>query len=71
MDHYEGRYGIEDTRMAVREARRSGLRVFAITIDKKARDYVPYLFGRGGYASISHVAGLPSALPLLYRQVTG
>jgi nitric oxide reductase NorD protein len=70
MDHYEGRYGIEDTRMAVREARRSGLRVFAITIDKKARDYVPYLFGRGGYAIISHVARLPSALPLLYRHVT-
>ena len=70
MDHYEGRYGIEDTRMAVREARRSGLRVFAITIDQKARDYVPYLFGRGGYAIISHVARLPSALPLLYRHVT-
>jgi nitric oxide reductase NorD protein len=70
MDHYEGRYGIEDTRMAVREARRSGLRVFAITIDKTARDYVPYLFGRGGYAIISHVARLPSALPLLYRHVT-
>jgi nitric oxide reductase NorD protein len=70
MDHYEGRYGIEDTRMAVREARRSGLRVFTITIDKRARDYVPYLFGRGGYAIISHVARLPSALPLLYRHVT-
>jgi nitric oxide reductase NorD protein len=70
LDHYEGRYGIEDTRMAVREARRSGLRVFAITIDQKARDYVPYLFGRGGYAIISHVARLPSALPLLYRHVT-
>ncbi|MGE5442661.1 MAG: nitric oxide reductase activation protein NorD [Bacteroidota bacterium] len=70
MDHYEGRYGVEDTRMAVREARRSGLGVFVIAIDKKARDYVPYLFGRGGYAIISHVARLPSALPLLYRHVT-
>ena len=70
MDHYEGRYGVEDTRMAVREARRSGLRVFAITIDRKARDYVSYLFGRGGYAIISHVARLPSVLPLLYRHVT-
>jgi nitric oxide reductase NorD protein len=71
MDHYEGRYGVEDTRMAVREARQSGLKVFAITIDRKARDYVPYLFGRGGYAIIGHVARLPSALPLLYRHLTG
>jgi nitric oxide reductase NorD protein len=70
MDHYEGRYGIEDTRTAVREARQSGLKVFAITIDGKARDYVPYLFGPGGYAIISHIARLPSALPLLYRHVT-
>jgi nitric oxide reductase NorD protein len=70
MDHYEGRYGVEDTRMAVREARRLGLGVFAITIDRKARDYVPYLFGRGGYAIISHVCRLPSALPLLYRHLT-
>ena len=70
MDHYEGRYGVEDTRMAVREARQCGVQVFAITIDKKGRDYVPYLFGRGGYAIISHVARLPSALPLLYRHLT-
>jgi nitric oxide reductase NorD protein len=70
MDHYEGRYGVEDTRMAVREAGRFGLGVFAITIDRKAHDYVPYLFGRGGYAIISHVARLPSAVPLLYRHLT-
>jgi nitric oxide reductase NorD protein len=70
MDHYEGRYGVEDTRKAVGEARRSGIRVFAITIDRKARDYVPYLFGRGAYGIISHVARLPSALPVLYRHLT-
>jgi nitric oxide reductase NorD protein len=70
MDHYEGRYGVEDTRMAVREARRRGICVFAITIDKKAGDYVPYIFGPGGYAIVGHVARLPSALPLLYRHLT-
>ncbi|PLX37086.1 MAG: nitric oxide reductase D protein [Hyphomicrobiales bacterium] len=69
LDHYEGRYGIEDTRRAVLEARRLGHSVFAITIDKRARDYVPHVFGRNGYAIVSHPAKLTEALPLLYRQL--
>ena len=69
VDHYEGRYGIEDTREAIREARRDGLAVFAITVDAMARDYVPYLFGRGGYAIFPQVSHLTKALPALYRQV--
>ncbi|MFP5514415.1 MAG: nitric oxide reductase activation protein NorD [Alphaproteobacteria bacterium] len=69
VDHYEGRYGIEDTRQAIREARRDGLAVFAITVDAMARDYVPYLFGRGAYAIFPQVSHLTKALPALYRQV--
>jgi nitric oxide reductase NorD protein len=71
MDHYEGRYGVEDTRRAIREARREGLAVFGITIDSKARDYFPYLFGRGAYAIVGRIGRLPSALPAIYRQITG
>lgn len=41
MDHYEGRYGVEDTRRAVRDARREGLAVFGITVDRKARITFP------------------------------
>lgn len=70
LDHYEGRYGVEDTRRAIREARQEGLAVFGITVDRKARDYFPYLFGRGAYAIVGRVARLPAALPALYRQIT-
>jgi nitric oxide reductase NorD protein len=49
LDKYEGRYGIEDTRMAVCEAARLGVRPFCVTIDEKARDYLPYLFGSNSY----------------------
>ncbi|HEY0832890.1 MAG TPA: VWA domain-containing protein, partial [Azospirillum sp.] len=70
-DHYEGRYAIEDTRAAVQEARRAGLRLFGVTIDEKGRDYLPYLFGPGAYAIFPHVARLPAALPAIYRQLTG
>ncbi|MDT8410550.1 MAG: VWA domain-containing protein [Wenzhouxiangellaceae bacterium] len=68
-DHYEGRFAVEDTRMAVREARRCGLTVFAVTIDAEARQYFPAIFGRAGYAIVTRPSGLANALPLLYRQL--
>ncbi|TXT41271.1 MAG: nitric oxide reductase NorD protein [Comamonadaceae bacterium] len=52
MDIYEGRYGLEDTRQAVREAHAAGLIPFCVTIDEKAHDYLPMLFGQNGYAMV-------------------
>lgn len=69
LDYYEGRYGIEDTRRAVSEARMAGLAVFAIAIDRKAESYIPHIFGRNGYAIVSHPARLAEALPTIYRHL--
>ena len=68
-DHYEGRFAMEDTAMAVREARRNGLTVFGVTIDAEARQYFPVIFGRSGYAIVARPTSLAAALPLLYRQL--
>ncbi|WP_404377684.1 nitric oxide reductase activation protein NorD [Vreelandella aquamarina] len=68
-DYYEGRYGIEDTRKAVLEARREEVRVFGVTIDREAGRYIPYLFGRGGYAIVQRPEHLSLALPGIYRQI--
>ncbi|WP_136476816.1 nitric oxide reductase activation protein NorD [Pseudomonas sp. DG56-2] len=70
LDLYEGRYGVEDTREAVREARRQGLIPFCITIDRKAQEYLPYMFGSNGYSLIRQPEQLPLRLPQLYRQLT-
>ncbi|MBZ0072812.1 MAG: VWA domain-containing protein [Gammaproteobacteria bacterium] len=70
LDHYEGRYGVEDTRHAIAEARRAGLQPFCVTIDQRAGDYLPYLFGSNGYIVIRKPADLPRRLPLLYVQLT-
>jgi len=70
LDQYEGRYGIEDTRVALIEARKLGLRPFCVTIDTEASDYLPHLFGAGGYVVIRNPADLPKELPLLYAQMT-
>jgi len=68
-DHYEGRFAVEDTRMAVREARRQGLTVLGVTVDAEARQYFPRIFSRGGYTIIARPAGLAAALPAIYRQL--
>jgi nitric oxide reductase NorD protein len=70
LDLYEGRYGVEDTRQAVAEARRQGLIPFCITIDRQAGDYLPYMFGAHGYTLIRQPEQLPLRLPQLYRQLT-
>lgn len=70
LDKYEGRYGIEDTRQAILEAERKGLQPFCVTIDEKAEDYLPYLFGKNAYVLIKNAAELPAKLPLLYLRLT-
>lgn len=70
LDRYEGRYGIEDTRQAVREARALGQQPFCVTVDSRASDYLPYLFGSGGYLVIRKPSQLPKELPLLYARLT-
>jgi len=70
LDRYEGRYGIEDTRQAVLEARRLGLQPFCVTIDAKGNDYLPHLFGKNGYVVIHKPSDLPKRLPMLYAQLT-
>lgn len=70
LDLYEGRYGIEDTRMAVIEAKRMGLQPFCVTIDAQAEDYLAHLFGSDGFVVIRNPAQLPRELPPLYARLT-
>jgi nitric oxide reductase NorD protein len=70
LDKYEGRYGIEDTRMAVLEAEKLGLQPFCVTIDEQAEDYLPYLFGSRSYVLVRNAEELPRKLPLLYLRLT-
>ena len=70
LDKYEGRWGIEDTREAVLDAEKKGLRPFCVTIDEHASDYLPYLFGKQAFVVIDNAEELPRKLPLLYLRLT-
>lgn len=68
-DYYEGRYAVEDTRRAIMDARQQELKVFGITIDRDAQQYIGHLFGRGGYAMVHKPEHLSQALPGIYQQI--
>ncbi len=70
LDKYEGRYGIEDTREAIHDARQQGLYPFCITIDQEGADYLPHIFGPSGYIVIRKPDELPLRLPRLYVALT-
>jgi nitric oxide reductase NorD protein len=69
-DNYRGKYGIEDTRRALLEATRAGIRPFCITLDQEARDYLPHLYGAARYTVVDDVAKLPYKVADIYRRLT-
>lgn len=69
-DHYRGEYGIEDTRRALFEAQRSGIKPFCITIDHEAREYLPHLYGAANWALVDNVERLPVKVADIYRRLT-
>ena len=69
VDVYEGRYGIEDTRQAVAEARRQGVTVFCLTVDREAPSYARRIFGRQGFAVLHRSDQLPTVVVDVLRQL--
>ncbi len=70
LDHYEGVHGIEDSRMAVREAKGLGQSVHGVVIDADGQDWFARIFGRGGFTLLPDPARLPVALPDIYHGLT-
>jgi nitric oxide reductase NorD protein len=69
VDMYEGRYGIEDTRQAVAEARLQGLHPFCVTVDRQAPVYISRIFGPGAYAVLRNAERLPAVLIDVVRRL--
>jgi nitric oxide reductase NorD protein len=70
LDHYEGTHGIEDSHMAVREARRLGHAVHGVIVDADGQDWFARIFGRAGFTLLPDPARLGHALPDIYRSLT-
>jgi nitric oxide reductase NorD protein len=61
-DEYDGRYGAEDMRQSVNEARLQGIFPFCLTIDRQAASYLPQVFGANHYALLPKPELLPTVL---------
>ncbi|MFT4173025.1 MAG: hypothetical protein QM639_10735 [Rhodocyclaceae bacterium] len=61
-DDYGARYGIEDMRMAVLEARQSGIHPFCLTADPRSSAYLSHGFGPAGYQILTRPQDLTRAL---------
>ena len=62
VDVYEGRYGVEDMRRAVIEAKLQGIAPFCLTVDRHAAGYLPEVFGANQYALLAKPSMLPTVL---------
>lgn len=68
---YGEEYALEDTRMALREARRRGVVPFCLTVDRQASGYLTRMYGDVRYLVLSDVHALPEQLPRVYQRLTG
>ena len=69
-DGYKDEYSLEDTKVALREARQRGVHPFCITIDREAGGYVRRMYGDVQFAVIDHLEALPKRLPQIYQRLT-
>ena len=62
-DRSSNEYGLQDTMMALIEARREGIRPFCITVDQAGNDYLKKMCDPNSYLVIQDVYGLPETMP--------
>ena len=58
-DHYEGRYGIEDVRQALREGGEQGTHCLALAVRDQSEAYLTQMFGTHGWMLLPDVRVLP------------
>jgi nitric oxide reductase NorD protein len=69
-DGSEKTYAVQDTRMALIEARREGIHPFCLTVDKEGNDYLRTMMDDFSYEVLADVNLLPQRLPQLYKRLT-
>ena len=69
-DEYRGHYGVEDTRRALQEAHRQGVRSYCITIDRHGADYLGHMYGSSRYTVLDDVRQLPAKLADIYQRLS-
>jgi nitric oxide reductase activation protein len=69
-DGYKDEYSLEDTKAALREAKRCGVHPYCITIDREADAYLRRMYGDVQFTVIDRVETLPLRMPRIYQRLT-
>ncbi|NQX97623.1 MAG: VWA domain-containing protein, partial [Flavobacteriales bacterium] len=68
-DTYEGKYGIEDVKQALRELDKNHVNTFSLAIEHQAKYYLPQMFGHNNYNILPKTADLPLAFSKFYKRI--
>ncbi|KAA3633130.1 MAG: VWA domain-containing protein [Bacteroidetes bacterium] len=68
-DRYEGKYGIQDIKQALREMSVEGISNFALAIEEQAKYYLPQMFGQNHYNILSSPVEMIDSLAKLYKRI--
>jgi len=68
-DRYEGKYGINDIKQALRELNENQINAYALAIESTAKYYLPQMFGQNHYQILSSPVELITSLVKLYEKI--
>lgn len=68
-DRYEGKYGIQDVKQALRELSAQNINNYALAIEATARHYLPQMFGQNNYQILSSTSEMLSAMVRLFEKI--
>ncbi len=68
-DRYEGKYGIEDVRQALKELSSENIQAYAFAIESSAKFYLPQMFGENHFQILSSPDNLILSLVKLYERI--
>lgn len=68
-DQYEGKYGIQDVKMALRELGNRDINSYALAIEAQAKYYLPQMFGQNNYQILTSPNDLLKSLVVLYDKI--
>lgn len=68
-DKYEGQYGIQDIKQALRELNERKINSYALAIEAQAKYYLPQMFGQNHYQILTSPEELLKSLVKLYERI--
>ena len=68
-DKYEGKYGINDVKQALRELNQRNINSYALAIEAQAKYYLPQMFGQNHYQILTTPSELLQSMVKLYEKI--